>query len=71
MKRQVEWSTDRPGEALVLGDVSDVERQHGVSDILSIQVINLSAVTVPEKKNTKFRSGLVSLKQPFKFGRTR
>lgn len=39
--------TDCPGEALVLGHVSDVERQHGVLDILSVHVVNLADVAVP------------------------
>lgn len=39
--------TDCPGEALVLGHVCDVERQHGVLDVLSVHVVNLADVAVP------------------------
>lgn len=41
-------STDRPGEALVLGDVCNVERLHGVFNILGVHVVNLTDITVPE-----------------------
>lgn len=43
--------TDCPGEALVLGDVCDVERLHGVFNVLSIHVVNLTDITVPEEKH--------------------
>lgn len=39
--------TDCPGEALVLGHVCNVERLHGVLDILSIHVVDLADITVP------------------------
>lgn len=39
--------TDCPGEALVLGDVCDVERLHGVFNILGVHVVNLTDITVP------------------------
>lgn len=48
--------TDRPGEALVLGDICDVERLHGVLDILAVHVVNLTDITVPEETNNKTTS---------------
>lgn len=39
--------TNRPGETLVLGDVSNVERLHGVFDVLGVHVVNLTDVAVP------------------------
>lgn len=44
--------TDRPGEALVLGDVCDAERLHGVFYILCVHVVNLTDITVPEETET-------------------
>lgn len=41
--------TDCPRETLVLGDVGNVERLHGVFDILGIHVVNLLDFTVPEE----------------------
>lgn len=47
-KKQIKTrGTDCPGEALVLGHVGNVERLHGVLDILSIHVVNLADITVP------------------------
>lgn len=40
-------STDRPGEALVLGHVCNVERLHAALHILSIHVVDLAQVLVP------------------------
>lgn len=37
---------------MVLGDVGDVERLHGVFDVLGIHVVNLTDVAVPEEKQT-------------------
>lgn len=42
--------TDCPGESLVLGDVCNVERLHGVFDILGVHVVDLTDVTLSEKK---------------------
>lgn len=43
--------TDCPGEALVLGNICDVERLHCVFNVLSVHVVNLANVTVPEEKH--------------------
>lgn len=34
---------------MVLGDVCDVERLHGVFNILAVHVVNLTDVTAPEE----------------------
>lgn len=43
---------NRPGKALVLGDVGNVERLHGVFDVLGVHVVNLTDVAVPEETQT-------------------
>ena len=48
-------STDCPGEALVLGDVCDVERLHCVFDVLGVHVVDLTDITVPEEKHIKHK----------------
>lgn len=49
---QIMFSTDRPGKALVFGDVRDVQRLHGVLYILGVHVVYLTHVTVPAGNTT-------------------
>lgn len=41
---------------LVLGDVSNVERLHSVFNILTIQIVNLTDIMVPEEKHNNKRA---------------
>lgn len=51
LRKKVEgeqWcDANRPGETLVLGDVSNVEGLHGVFDVLGVHVVNLTDVAIP------------------------
>lgn len=51
LRKKVEaerWcNANRPGETLVLGDVSNVEGLHGVFDVLGVHVVNLTDVAIP------------------------
>lgn len=65
-KRKEAWKkrkkryTDCPGEALVLGDVHDVERLHGVFNILGVHVVNLTDITVPEETHNSTNNSITN-----------
>lgn len=56
MARRKSRGTDGPGEVSVRAHVGDVERLHGVLDILSVHVVHLADVTVPAETQTKQRT---------------
>lgn len=57
-KKEVEGErqcrANRPGEALVLGDVGDVEGLHGVFDVLGVHVVDLTDVVIPAETWSSF-----------------
>lgn len=55
-EKRKEKSTDRPRKALVLGDIGNVQRLHGVFNILGVHIVNLAVIVAPEKKHTKRKS---------------
>lgn len=55
-KKEKKKCTDRPRKALVLGDIGNVQRLHGVFNILGVHIVNLAVIVAPEKKHTKRKS---------------
>ena len=45
-QRSEEQESDRPGKALILGDVCDVEGLSGVLHVLGVHVVDLTDVTL-------------------------
>lgn len=45
---------------MVLGDVRDVERLHGVFNILGVHVVNLTDITVPEETHNSTNNSITN-----------
>lgn len=45
---------------MVLGDVHDVERLHGVFNILGVHVVNLTDITVPEETHNSTNNSITN-----------